>query len=159
MPWDDPALNQAASDFFRSFARMEYALKAAGFLVKGTAKASAKQKAKANWKDFADAVQPAASSMPANVRAAIDFILNSPPKKQVVVNGGLEWDATPPQAQHEMELALGFICRVRNNLFHGGKFNGRWFEPERSGELMRSSLIVLTWCRDVCVDVRQAYES
>ena len=35
------------------------------------------------------------------------------------------------------------IRRVRNNLFHGGKFGGNWLEPDRSKLLLTYSLMIL----------------
>lgn len=54
-------------------------------------------------------------------------------------------------------IVLLLICRVRNNLFHGGKFNGRWFEPQRSEELMRYALIILRACGQSHDKVSNAY--
>jgi hypothetical protein len=42
-----------------------------------------------------------------------------------------------------IELILLWVRRVRNNLFHGGKFNGHWFQPERSEQLITASLVVI----------------
>ena len=95
----------------------------------------------------------------AELQSAIAFMLKESPKKQVNVDNLIEWDSTPPNAANQAELLLRYICRVRNNLFHGGKFNGHWFQPERSGELMRASLIILNVCRETCPDVNRAYQS
>lgn len=154
MAWDDPNLHQIASEFFRTFSRMEYALKAAGFLVRN------QRKAEADWGRFALEVEAAlASSEPAEIQGAITFVLTEPPKKQVNVNNFIEWDTTPPDAANRAELLLRYVCRVRNNLFHGGKFNGHWFQPERSGELLHASLIILDACRKACPAVDRAYHS
>ena len=37
------------------------------------------------------------------------------------------------------------------------KFNGRWFEPERSEVLLRYALVILQACLNASNDVRQAY--
>lgn len=115
------------------------------------------KEAKADWAGFAAEVHDALTISEKEVRSAVAFILNQPPKKQINVNNRIEWDNTPPNAKNETELVLRYICRVRNNLFHGGKFNGRWFQPERSGELMQASLIILNFSREACPDVDQAY--
>lgn len=99
----------------------------------------------ARFRDFdRDALtRPAAES----VANAIDYILGYPPKKQVIRDGALEWDDATPNASSSSDLILLYVRRVRNNLFHGGKFNGRWFDPERSEELLRHSLTILDACR------------
>ena len=38
---------------------------------------------------------------------------------------------------------FGHLRRVRNNLYHGGKFNGRWIAPDRSRDLIAHSLTLL----------------
>lgn len=151
MRWDEPELYEMASDFFRTFSRMEYALKATGFFGKD------KRRAEADWTRFAEEVQEALAMADEEVRKAVDFILSEPPKKQVIVDGRLQWDSTPPSAEDEADRVLLYVRRVRNNLFHGGKFNGHWFQPERSGELMKASLIILNFCRESCPDVSQAF--
>jgi len=154
MRWDDPKLHQIAGEFFRTFSRMEYALKAAGFMVEN------RRNAEADWGRFATAIGNAlVDENSAAVREAIAYIRKYPPKKQINVNGQIQWDPTPPDASNDTELLLRYVCRVRNNLFHGGKFNGRWFEPERSGELIHASLKILTFCREASPDVNRAYHS
>ena len=32
---------------------------------------------------------------------------------------------------------------MRNNLYHGAKFNGTWFDPQRSERLLGHGLVVL----------------
>ena len=49
------------------------------------------------------------------------------------------------------------IRRVRNNLFHGGKFNGKWFEPERSEALLQHGLVILRHCGTRHSEVSKAY--
>ncbi len=152
MRWDEPELYKVASDFFRTFSRMEYALKAVGFFVRN------QRQAEADWTRFAGEVHAALTRANEKVREAANFILSKPPKKQVIVNSHLDWDTTPPDAENEADLVLLYVRRVRNNLFHGGKFNGQWFDPERSGDLMKASLIILNFCREACPDVSQAFD-
>ena len=102
---NDPEVHGIASEFFRTFARIEYALKAAGFLVKCEPKR--KCKADADWGLFAAAVHATiAASVVVDLRDAINFILAEPPRKQVNVDNLIEWDATPPTANNSTELVL-----------------------------------------------------
>jgi len=49
------------------------------------------------------------------------------------------------------------ITSLQNNLFHGGKFNGQWFEPERSEALMEHALTILKICAQNHPNVSEAY--
>lgn len=64
-----------------------------------------------------------------------------------------------PLKKKSSQKILILIRRVRNNLFHGGKFNGEWFEPERSEALMRNALIILRACGENHHEVSKAYGS
>lgn len=133
---------------------MEYALKVNGHLV------PRRRDAQADWAAFAASLGDSLES-PSNdaLKDALAFLRASTPRKQINDNGQVEWDDTPPDAQCEAELILRYVCRVRNNLFHGGKFNGRWFDPERSGELIAASLIILEHCRRCSPGIDRAYRS
>ncbi|PIF23042.1 hypothetical protein [Candidatus Pantoea floridensis] len=138
-------------EFFREFARYEYCLKATGFRFNT-------RDAKANWDMYAMAVTHVFESPEdPELKAAIEYFLNFPPKKQVVNDGVLAWDQTPMEEKIIAKKILILIRRVRNNLFHGGKFNGEWFEPERSEALMRNALIILRACGESHHEVSKAY--
>ena len=137
--------------FFREFARYEYCLKATGLREDSRA-------AKASWKKYAAEVVGVIEVPQEQALAdAITYFTNHPPKKQIVNDGELDWDETLPIHQSKAELILLLICRVRNNLFHGGKFNGRWFEPQRSEDLMQHALVILKACGQSHAKVSEAY--
>ena len=146
-------LDDLAAELFRTFARFEYALKATGF-HKGDGVAEP------NWRSFAETI-PQVFTDPddAVLREATRYILEHPPKKQMILDGMLNWTVAAPNTDLEPDLVLIYVRRVRNNLFHGGKFNGRWFEPERSEQLLRHSLVVLRACLDASPNVGQAFHS
>jgi hypothetical protein len=134
---------------------MEYALKAAGYLTKGSGE---KRDAKPDWDRFAKQVRAVIErSADPDLAEAVAYILKYPPKKQVVIDDKLAWDATPPNSGSQAERVIIYVRRIRNNLFHGGKFNGHWFAPERSGKLMRYGLTILKACRDAEPQVKEAY--
>ncbi len=140
-----------AFDFFREFARCEYCLKAVGLREN-------ERDAKANWGAFAGEVREVLDAPQSlQTKAAVEYYLAKPPKKQIVQNGFLDWDPKLPHHKHQAELILRLVCRVRNNLFHGGKFNGRWFEPQRSEELLTYGLVILRECIEAHPRVREAY--
>lgn len=146
-----PHLDQLAGKLFHVFSRAEYALKAAGY-NKGDGAAEA------NWRTFALAVEDLiANPTTQELQEAIDFFFNAPPKKQVIVSGVIQWEVSDPETNSQADKLLIFVRRVRNNLFHGGKFNGHWFAPERSEPLLRHSLTILTACIDTVPAVNEAY--
>jgi hypothetical protein len=149
MPTDE--LDRLARELFTTFARFENALKASGFHC-GDGDANP------DWTAFARSVdgifdEPADGKL----GAALDYVLTHPPKKQVVKQGALVWQTVEPGTNLLSDRVLIYVRRVRNNLFHGGKFNGHWFEPQRSEELLRSSLVILSACLDASEPVREAY--
>lgn len=144
-------LDQLAGNLFHAFSRTEYALKAAGYNNGDGA-------AEANWRKFALEVDGLiANPTTKDLREAIDFFFNAPPKKQVIVGGVIQWEISEPTTNSQADKLLIYVRRVRNNLFHGGKFNGHWFEPERSEPLLRHSLTILTACVESVPAVREAY--
>lgn len=146
-------LNKLATELFKTFARFEYALKASGFN-------NGDGDAQPNWRNFALSVEAQLQNpQTPELREAIDFMLQQSPKKQVIRNGLLEWDAAPPNTNSSADLILLYVRRVRNNLFHGGKFNGHWFAPERSEKLLRHSLVILEACLDASPQVKGAYNN
>lgn len=145
-------LDALSLDVFRTFARCEYALKAAGFHDGGS------HDVKADWRRFAlDLDNTFEHPVDPALAAAVAYLSAHPPRKQVIREGKLEWDDTPPNSISQADLVLAYVRRIRNNLFHGGKFNGHWFEPQRSGELLTHSLCILRHVIHAHVGVREAY--
>lgn len=147
-------LDEAAHEFFRLFSRFEYALKASGFH-------SGDGDATANWAKFSSAIEQdfcSALACDEEFACAVKYIRNNPPKKQIIQDGQLQWTDTIPQAKGEAELTTLYIRRARNNLFHGGKFNGQWFDPERSELLIGHSITILRKSLPMQPKVYDAYE-
>lgn len=144
-------LENLAYEFFREFARYEYCLKATGLREDSRA-------AKASWTKYAAEVARVIEAPQAqDLECAVAYFTDHPPKKQVVENGILDWDETLLDHKSKAELILLLVCRVRNNVFHGGKFNGRWFEPQRSEDLMQHALVILRACGHAHPKVSEAY--
>lgn len=147
-----PDLDDLARKFFHVFSRAEYALKASGFN-------NGDGPAKANWQLFALSVETLiANPATPELKEAIDFFFNAPPKMQVIVGGVIQWAVSEPQTNSKADKLLLYVRRVRNNLFHGGKFNGHWFEPERSESLLLHSLTILRACVESVPAVQEAYD-
>jgi hypothetical protein len=142
-------LDELAFKLFHKFARIEYALKAAGFHY-------GEGEAKPNWDKFASSVNGALERDSA-ITEAIEYMIKNPPKKQMIRNQLLVWEVPTPNASKIHEIIL-CVRRVRNNLFHGGKFNGYWFKPERSEELLLHSLSILDACLRASPDLKKAFD-
>lgn len=149
-----PDLDLLAYRFFRQFSRMEYALKATGRL------ANFNGDAKANWDSFGDQIDPKLNELAQEndvLQRAIRFMMDHPPKKQTVQDGSLEWQDVQPTGMTDARMLLVYVRRVRNNLFHGGKFNSGWLDPQRSKRLLEHALTILERCIDLDADVGAAY--
>ncbi len=151
---NQPELDRLAYKMFRQFSRFEYALKAAGHHPPNG-------NASPDWDGFArgiDADLQERVGNDAGLKAAVDFMIAHPPKKQRVVNEQLVWEVVPADRGNFTEDLLVYVRRVRNNLFHGGKFSRGWLDPKRSETLIRHSLTILDACLELSGLVRAAYE-
>lgn len=135
-------LDQLAFSFFKLFAQYESTLKENGFF-----QADKSGNVFVDWDRFANEV--VGKNFKAELGAlalSAEYILDQPPKKQVADGGKIVW-ADVPATDKSVQILFGHICRVRNNLFHGAKFNGTWFDPERSKALLTHALAVLEYFR------------
>jgi len=126
--------------FFALFARFEYAMKATG--IRQARKSGAVE---ANWNSLAEDVGPQLMDSPIEeIRQACTYLLTQPPKRQDLKGNSLVWSAVPANQGSDAKDLFVYICRVRNNLFHGGKFRGQYLaDPERSSQLIDASTTVL----------------
>ena len=132
-------LDNIAFDLFKIFAQYESSLKENGYFQSNNG-----QKIIVDWDRFVNEKigQSFLELLEDKEQSAI-YILENPPKKQVI-NGDNQiiWQDVPNN-ERSVQTLFGHISRVRNNLFHGAKFNGTWFDPERSKLLMEHSLVIL----------------
>ena len=142
-------------EFFLCFSRVEFALKATGFALGDL------DGVRPNWNGFAVSLRDKfdKTANPTLLQAC-DYILADPPRRQVLVDGSLAWNT---QAQAPAEADVDFLLKmvrcVRNNLFHGGKYNVALHEDTaRSEALLRNCLIILEECVDLSPVVKQAFE-
>lgn len=144
-------LDQLAFRFFKLFAQCEYALKAMSY-----GRAAHRYATEADWDRFANEVGTRLmSEQDPGVVAARTYLLENPPKRQVWVNGSVAWEPVPNN-ERSVQILFAHIRRVRNNLYHGGKFNGRWIDPDRSAELISKSLVLLEHLVIVDANLREA---
>jgi hypothetical protein len=157
-------------EFFLTFSRFEYALKAKGFFQKSTHEQEKKFRKKAvsiearpDWDNFAKSLQTAfKADKTTELKKACEYIYLSPPMRQIIISGGVEWESTPPKDSasiSNIEFILQMVRRVRNNLFHGGKHSNKPFEDaERTELLLKNSLVILNECLTLAPDIKQAFD-
>jgi len=136
-------LDQLTFRFFKLFAQYESTLKERNFF-----QADKSGNVIVDWDKFANEIigKDFKAELGSLVPAA-EYILNQPPKRQVVDGKKVVW-ADVPATDKSVQILFSHICRVRNNLFHGAKFNGTWFDPTRSELLLAHSLSILEHFRE-----------
>ena len=109
------------------------------------------KKAEADWDCYAKRVRhlfEPNSSPP--IKTSVDYLVDSPPQKQVILSGELRLAAvTKDASESNASYILRLVRTVRNNLFHGGKFPdpcGPIAETSRDRHLLRHALTVLEEC-------------
>lgn len=131
-------LDQLAFRFFKIFAQFEYALKAMGY-----GRATKSNAAEVDWDRFSNEIGAAVMDEQSEpIIMACKYLLGNPPKHQVWVDGAVLW-RTASTDERTPQVLFAHIRRVRNNLYHGGKFNSKWLAPDRSTALISHSLIIL----------------
>lgn len=144
--------------FFSMFARMEYALKRSGFV-----KEAGHGGAQPDWREFIKTVERRWDGLQdAEFRAARDYLLASPPLRQIVRQRQLDWaDLTRGNDQSEASYVIGCVKMVRNNLFHGGKFpipTASVAPPERDARLLETSVLILRCVVTLDERVQRAFD-
>lgn len=144
-------LDNLAFSFFKLFAQYEYALKAMQYARTGTG-----GQAEPEWDRFSNEIgRLVLGEADGDLLDAINYLFDNPPKKQILQDGVLSWQNVNT-TERSPQILFAHIRRVRNNLYHGGKFNGRWFDPDRSEELISKSLLVLQALQEQHGDLAEA---
>lgn len=141
-----------AAKFFFVFARFEYALKMTGFLRPVNV-------AKIDWRAVAEKMESVfIDPKPRDFAEAVEYICQKPPKKQCCENKMIIWRESIPQTNLKSDVVLQYVRRVRNNLFHRGKFSGGYLDdPPRAEQLMNCGIQIVNRCVDEIPMVREAY--
>jgi len=142
------------AEFFLSFARFEFSLKASGFACKG------QWGAEVDWIKFSREIGPSLlRSTSRGLQQSITYLRSSPPKQQVFANHTLCWQPrTPPANWSEMQKLLFYVRGTRNNLVHGAKFIAREnTDPDRDEKLLEAASCVLAECLRLCPKASRAF--
>jgi hypothetical protein len=142
------------TEFFISFARFECALKNCQFIsLEG-------DRVKPNWDTFINSIrQPLSRPSPLGYENATNFILTNPPRIQILNNGTLDWrERVFPQNTDDITKLKQHICDIRNNFFHGGKFQGIYHpDISRNYRLIEYALITLNYWLTLNINVNQSF--
>ncbi len=141
--------------FMIMFSRFEYALKKSHYCKKGLS-----GEAGPDWFEFAkDHDNLFETEKNPNLKAAIQYLLQNPPKRQVVNNDGrLDWKKRKLNSKALLENLVCSVNGVRNNLFHGGKFeSGSVEDPARNTMLLENCIIVLRECLSLNEDIENTF--
>jgi hypothetical protein len=142
------------TEFFISFSRFECALKESGFTNGGANSVTP------NWDRFVSNIK-SKYYLPKSLQIndAIDYIIGQPPKIQILINGRLTWRNRVFSSGDDEIIKLKLsICDIRNNLFHGGKFQGIYEEDvSRNYMLLRSSITILNYWLTLNTRVNQLF--
>lgn len=127
-------------DFFLAFSRFEYALKSSGFSN------GDENGITPSWDKFASAIKDSFDrKQNQKLDIAVEYLIKNSPKKQILSSGILAFKSRENLDDLHLVFRLKLnICDIRNNLFHGGKFDGD-FEPEvsRNYILLKHSITIL----------------
>lgn len=131
-------LDNLACKFFKLFAQYESSLKEQGYF-----RIVRHNFPEADWNRFVnEKIGSDFLQKLGNKTELAMYILEKPPMKQVVENGQIVWQEVSNN-EKSVQTLFGHIRRIRNNLHHGAKFNGTWFDPERSEKLISNALEIL----------------
>jgi len=146
---------QLVLEFFVTFSRVECALKSSIKFAQ-----ISRKKVEPNWDKFISSISERFDKT-ANekLKSAVDFLLQEPPKVQTIREDNLVWiDREFSQGVPELHKISFHIRDIRNNLFHGGKFNGN-YQPDisRNYRLIKSALIIINQLIILDNDIRENF--
>lgn len=143
------------NEFFVTFSRFESALKATGFANGDIYRVNP------NWDTFTASIRDSFDDVekPEYLTTAIEYLSNHPPRVQNYENGQLGWYGRDFQQNTPLINRLSLLIRdIRNNLFHGGKFNGIYQEDvSRNFFLLNYSIEILNFWLSLSEPVRQQF--
>jgi hypothetical protein len=143
------------NEFFITFSRFECALKATGFATGDF------ERVNPNWDAFTASIRNSFENeiKSESIKTAINYLQNNPPRIQNLINGQLGWRERVFQPNDPLVKQLSLSIKdIRNNLFHGGKFNGYYQEDlSRNFYLLKHSIEILNFWLKLSDPVRQRF--
>ena len=135
-------------DFFATFSRLEFSLKEMGYVRDDRGVASPA------WWQFAETMNNKLDIQSnLDLAEAISYLCTKPP---MVQTGAHNWENKPLHGKTDVERSIDAACRVRHNLFHGGKHTPH--SPSgRDQKLVSCALCVLLSCVSSCNTLHKIY--
>lgn len=136
--------------FFLTFSRFEYAMKAAGLVRQNG------DTAEPDWSRLINKIQALDPLITSSLSVGGEYLIQAPPKKQTLKPEGLCWEEVLCNADHHhVSCLLWSLKRVRNNLFHSSKFEVLRDLSDRNRRLVEGSLAVMDQLirLEVCQDI------
>jgi hypothetical protein len=143
------------SEFYLTFSRYEFALKATGF-AKQTVRG-----AQIDWDKLARELGELEHLL-TDRRAEIEELLDRPPKRlNLVDNDQLKWqEDSPKPTWGPTRVFLYRVQAVRNNLMHGSKFiDQESIDPQRETKLLASAVSALEIILNRLPNTKDAFNS
>lgn len=103
--------------------------------------------AEPNWRAFEVGIRDAALASD-SFKVAARGLVELAPKCQVIVDGKLGWETAEQGQAEDVQYALFLLRTVRNNLFHGGKYErgGPIHDAARDTKILTAPLSLLEEC-------------
>lgn len=143
------------NEFFITFSRFESALKVSGF-ANGDI-----DRVNPNWDTFTTSIRGSFNNVKRTelVSNAIEYLSNNPPRVQNYENEQLGWRERDFQQNDPLINQLSLSIRdIRNNLFHGGKYNGIYQEDvSRNFILLKHSIEILNHWLNLSEPVKEKF--
>jgi hypothetical protein len=141
-------IDKLCLDFFIVFSRFEYCLKRAGYII------GDEKNCGADWDSFFSNYNSKINVL--LEKESFQYLLKNPPKKQVLKNSELAW--IDSRESNDLKAINIYLKRIRNNLFHGGKFPMQPIaEPARNKELLNSGLKILLIIKELDEDIKNYF--
>lgn len=135
-------------EFFAIFSRVEFSLKELGYSRNERGVVSP-----AWWRFSGDMANNMNVEAGSELDEAINYLYKEPPLVQV---GARDWQPQELHGEGKIEKAIDAACRVRHNLFHGGKHTPH-SPPGRDQKLVESAKTLLLACVGSCQRLQEVY--
>jgi len=154
-----------AKEFFAVFSRFECALKSANCFDKNPDKHLEDincQRIKPNWSKYCARYLEKNENLKAKVITSSKYLLENPPQMQCIQNKTqkIKWNKPKKHKETDLEWIFYLLKLVRNNLFHGGKYEigqDGSYNSSRDEDLLQTCLKVLYVCLDDDNPVTKAF--
>ncbi len=143
-------------DFLMIFSRFEYALKASGFIFGN------ENRVIVDWNKFVTLIKDKFDenkNKNDQLSKAVDYIIENPPKVQIVKNKELDWKKRNFNSDLlEINKLCYSIKGIRNNFFHGSKLNSKYqINNPRNYDLLKNAIIIMEAWLDLNDTVRRNF--